>query len=94
MSPRNARQVHVGTDDIRHHHEAEEWDLAQPVSGTRHLKQEKLLTTERSVSTAIPDAAIVTTPRSASGNKLNMMPGSNMRIHFSLRTCCLTLLKP
>jgi hypothetical protein len=43
----------------------------------RHLKQERLLMIERSVSTAIPDVVIVATPRRASENKLPLNPQLN-----------------
>jgi hypothetical protein len=49
----------------------------------RHLKYERLLMIERYVNTTIPDAEIVTTSRSASGNKMSMTPGSDARTHFS-----------
>jgi hypothetical protein len=40
-----------------------------------------------------PAVVIVTTPRSASKNKPSRMPGFNARIHFSLGTYSLTLLR-
>lgn len=63
--------------------------------------QGKPLMKERSESAAspavmivvTPAAMIVTTPRSASGNKPSRTPGSDARIHFSLKTYSLTLLR-
>lgn len=51
--------------------------LLNPSPGMRHLKQERLLMTERSVSAAIPYIVIVATPRRASGNKLPLNPQVN-----------------
>jgi hypothetical protein len=65
-----------------------------PYAGTWHLKQEQLLTIGRSVSTAIPDATIVATPRSARRKEQSMMPDSNTRTHSFPGICHLTLLKP
>jgi hypothetical protein len=48
---------------------------------------------EHSESATTPAAVIVATPRSASGNKSSRTLGSNVRIHFLLRTYSITLLE-
>jgi hypothetical protein len=65
-----------------------------PYLGTRHLKQERLLTIERPTSAAILDAVIVATPRSVSGNERNTMPGTDMTTRSFPGTCYPTLFKP
>jgi hypothetical protein len=62
--------------------------------GTRHLKQERILTIGHSASTAIPDATIVATPRSVSGNEQSMMLGSDAKTHSFPEICCPTSLEP
>jgi hypothetical protein len=48
----------------------------------------------RSASTAIPDVAIIATPRSANENEQHVMPGTNARTRPFLRTCCPTSTEP
>jgi hypothetical protein len=65
-----------------------------PYPRTRHLKQERLLTTGHSTSVAIPDVAIIATPRSESRNERSVMPGTNVRTRPFSETCFPTLPKP
>jgi hypothetical protein len=62
--------------------------------GTRHLKQERILTIGHSASTAILDATIVATPRSVSGNEQSMMLGSDAKTHSFPKIYCPTSLEP
>jgi hypothetical protein len=68
-SHHNARHANVGTGTVKFGviMRPKNGTLLSLYPGTRHPKQEKLLTTGCFASVAIPDVVIVATPSSASG---------------------------
>jgi hypothetical protein len=91
---REARQRRNRRRNVRCHHKARERDPHSSYPGMRHLKQEKLLTIGCSMSSTIPDVAIVATPRSTSRNERSTMPGTDARTRSSPKIYCPTSLEP
>jgi hypothetical protein len=79
--------------NVRRHHEARESNPAQPVSRDEAFEAGKPPMKERTESAATPAAVIVTTLKSASGNKPNRTFDSDAKVHSSLGTYSLTLLR-